>query len=191
MPILSKPKHEIVANALASGKSQAEAYRAAGYVYKPANASRLCRRPSIEARVREIVEERAHSEAKAREIGVQRAALTEEWIILRLKHVIDLSIRGLPVYDRDGDATGIFKPNLDAAISGLKLAAKIAGLLVHRHEIDQSGAFARMTDAELNRALFEQFKALGLSDRAMVEIRASVFAERSPASWSAAIQVGA
>ncbi|UPT96662.1 hypothetical protein J4G48_0000190 [Bradyrhizobium barranii subsp. apii] len=79
--------------------------------------------------------------------------------------------------DRNGDATGTFKPDLDAAISGLKLAAKIAGLLVHRHEIDQPGAFARMTDAELNRALAEQFKALGLSERAMLEIRASVFAE--------------
>ena len=45
------------------------------------------------------------------------------------KHVIDLSIRGLPAYDRNGNATGIFKPDLDAAISGLKLAAKIAGLV--------------------------------------------------------------
>ncbi|MGY8677868.1 hypothetical protein Q2941_08610 [Bradyrhizobium sp. UFLA05-153] len=177
MPILSKPKHEIIANALASGRSQAEAYQAAGYVYKPANASRLCRNPSIEARVREIISERANSEAKAREIGITRAALTDEWIIVRLKHVIDLSIRGLPVCDRSGDPTGTFKPNLDAAISGLKLAAKIAGLLVHRHEIDQSGEFARMTDAELNQALSEQFKALGLSERSLVEIRASVFAE--------------
>ncbi|MBR0935754.1 hypothetical protein [Bradyrhizobium jicamae] len=177
MPILSKPKHEIIANALASGKSQAEAYRAAGYVYKPANASRLCRRPSIEARVREIISERANSEAKAREIGLERAALTEEWIILRVKHVIDLSIRGLPVHDRSGNPTGVFKPDLDAAISGLKLAAKIAGLLIHRHEIDQAGDFARMTDAELDRALFEQFKALGLSDRSLKEIRASAFAD--------------
>lgn len=178
MPTLPKPKHEIVANALASGKSQAEAYRAAGYVYKPANASRLCREPSIEARVREIVSERANSEAKAREIAIERSALTEEWIILRLKHVIDLSIRGLPVRDRNGDATGTFKPDLDAAISGLKLAAKIAGLLVQRHEIDQPGAFARMTDAELNQALSDQLKALGLSERSLVEIRASVLNDR-------------
>lgn len=177
MPKLSKPKHEIVANALASGKGQAEAYRAAGYVYKPANASRLCRKPSIEARVQEIITERANSEAKAREIGIARAALTEEWIIIRLKHVIDLSIRGLPVCNRNGESTGSFRPDLDAAISGLKLAAKIAGLLVHRHEIDQPGVFARMTDAELNRALFEQLKALGLSERSLVEIQASVFAE--------------
>ncbi|MCK1656192.1 terminase small subunit [Bradyrhizobium sp. 151] len=177
MPILSKPKHEIIANALASGKNQAEAYRAAGYAYKPANASRLCRQPSIEARVREIISERANSEAKAREVGIARAALTEEWIIVRLKHVIDLSIRGLPLCDRSGDPTGTFKPDLGAALSGLKLAAKIAGLLVHRHEIEQPGVFARMTDTELNRALSEQFRALGLSERSLVEIQASVFGE--------------
>jgi hypothetical protein len=65
----------------------------------------------------------------------------------------------------------------DAAISRLKLAAKIAGLLVLRHEIDQPGELARMTDAGLNQVLFEQFKALGLSERSLVEIRASVFAK--------------
>ena len=84
MPALPKPKHEIVAKALAIGKTQADAYRAAGYVYKPANASRLCRKPSIKARVRDIISERANSEAKAREIGIMRAGLTEEWIIVRL-----------------------------------------------------------------------------------------------------------
>ncbi|UPJ42773.1 hypothetical protein IVB40_01470 [Bradyrhizobium sp. 40] len=162
MPTLSKPKHEIIANSLASGMSQADAYRAAGYVYKPANASRLCRTPSIEARVREIISERANSETKAREIGIARAALTEEWIIVRLKHVIDLSLRGLPIYDRDGQATGTFKPDLNAAIGGLKLAAKIAGLLIHRPEIGQSGAIARMTDAELGKAFLDQCTALGL-----------------------------
>ncbi|WOH53687.1 hypothetical protein [Bradyrhizobium sp. sBnM-33] len=70
MPALSKPKYEIVAQALAAGKSQADPYRAGGYIYKPANANRLCRSPAIEARVEEIVGERAAKEAKAREIGI-------------------------------------------------------------------------------------------------------------------------
>ena len=170
MPALSKAKYEIVAQALASGKSQAEAYRAGGYIYKPANANRLCRSPAIEGRVEEIVGERAAKEAKAREIGIQRAGLTEEWIIGRLKHVIDLSIRGLPVYDRKGNHLGVFKSNLDAAINGLKTAAHIAGLLVQKHEIGTSGEFARMTDKELEDALIEQCKAVGLSDRSVKEI---------------------
>lgn len=99
MSALPKAKHEIVAQALASGKCQADAYRAGGYHYKPANASRLCKNPAIIARVEEILRERAADEAKAREVGIWRAGLSEEWIIVRLKHVIDLSIRGelLPV----------------------------------------------------------------------------------------------
>src|SRR5882724_11041263 len=120
MPMLPKAKHEIVAKALAAGMSQADAYRAAGYVYKPANASRLCRSPAIEARVQELIAERAASAAKARDIGIQRAGLSEEWIIVRLKHVIDLSIRGLPLYERNGDFTGAYKPDLHAAIAGLR-----------------------------------------------------------------------
>ncbi|NOJ47835.1 hypothetical protein [Bradyrhizobium archetypum] len=174
MPALSKPKYEIVAQALAAGKSQADAYRAGGYIYKPANANRLCRSPIIEARVEEIIEERAAGEARARGLGIQRAGLTEEWIIVRLKHVIDLSIRGLPVYDRKGNHLGVFKSNLDAAINGLKAAAHIAGLLVQKHEIGASGAFARMTDKELEDALIEQCKAIGLSDRSVREIQASM-----------------
>jgi hypothetical protein len=173
MPALSKVKHEVVAQALAAGKTQADAYRAGGYIYKPANANRLCRSPAIEARVEEIVVERAAAEARAREMGIQRAGLTEEWIIVRLKHVIDLSIRGLPVYDRKGNHLGVFKSNLDAAING-KAAAHIAGLLVQKHEIGASGAFARMTDKELEDALIEQCKTIGLSDRSVREIQASM-----------------
>jgi hypothetical protein len=176
MPTLSKAKHEIVAQALAAGKSQADAYRAGGYIYKAANAYRLCRSPAIEARAQEIIGERTKNETRAREIGVQRAGLTEEWIIVRLKHVIDLSIRGLPVYDRGGNPTGSFKSNLEAAINGLRTAAQIAGLLVQKREVGGPGAFARMTDAELADALLVQCKAIGLSERSLEEIRTSVIA---------------
>jgi hypothetical protein len=173
---LLKARHELVAQALAAGKSQAEAYRAGGYVYKPSNANRVCRSPTIEARVQAIILERASIETRAREIGMQRAALTEEWIILRLKHVIDLSIRGLPVYDRHGNPTGAFKSNLDAAIDGLRTAAQIAGLLVQKREVGDPGAFSRMTDAELTNAVIENCKAIGLSARSLQELRAVISA---------------
>ncbi len=176
MPTLLKIKYEIVAQALALGKSQGDAYRAAGYKYKPANASRLCRSPAIEARVQEIVAERTRDEAKSREIGVRGAGLTEEWIMSGPKHVIDLSIRGLPVYGRGGNPTGLYKSNLEAAINGLRTAAQIAGLLIQKREIGEPGAFARMTDAELADALLIHCKAMGLSDGSMEEIRTSVVA---------------
>jgi hypothetical protein len=88
--------------------------------------------------------------------------------------VIDLSIRGLPLYDRNGDLTGAYKPDLHAAIAGLRAAAHITGLLVQKHEIGQPGAFARMTDAELNDALLTQCKVVGLSERSLQEIKTSI-----------------
>src|SRR5262245_59261140 len=66
-----KTRHELVAQALANGKSQADAYRSAGYIYKPSNANRLCRSPAVEARVQELLRERTESQAKARDVGMQ------------------------------------------------------------------------------------------------------------------------
>lgn len=58
MPVLSDPKHEAFAQALAKGKNQSDAYVAAGYKAKGAsikvNASRLLTNANIEARVREL-----------------------------------------------------------------------------------------------------------------------------------------
>ncbi|WOH53686.1 hypothetical protein [Bradyrhizobium sp. sBnM-33] len=92
--------------------------------------------------------------------------------------MIDLSTRGLPVYDRKGNHLGVFKSNLDAAINGLKTAAHIAGLLIQKHEIGASAAFARMSDKELEDVLIDQCKAIGLSDRSVQELQASM--ERLP-----------
>lgn len=174
MSALPKAKHEIVAQALASGKSQTDAYRAGGYKYKPANASRLCRSSAIKARVDEIIRERGADDEKAREIGIWRAGLSEEWIIVRLKHVIDLSIRGVPVYNSLGEPNGCYKPNLNAAINGLKTAAMISGMLIPKLEIGAPGAFAQMTDEELNDAFIEQCRALGVSEGAAGETRRGI-----------------
>jgi hypothetical protein len=99
-------------------RSQADAYRAGGYVYQPANAHRLCTSPAVADRVEEIVAERVAKESKVREMALEKAALTDSWVIIRLKHTIDLAIRGLPVYDRLGrqrttqDGVPIFRPDL-------------------------------------------------------------------------------
>ena len=176
MPALRKPGHEIVAQALAAGKNQADAYRAGGYVYNPANAHRLCTSPAVADRVEEIVAERVAKESKARELAIEKAALTDSWVIIRLKHTIDMAIRGLPVYDRLGrqrttqDGVPIFRPDLAQANHGLRTAAQIRGMLIDRREIGEPGAFARMTDEELDAALIEQLKALGLPGEAVQKL---------------------
>src|SRR4051812_40708171 len=102
MSALRKPSHEIVAQALANGKTQADAYRAGGYTFRPANAHRLCTSRAIAHRVQEIVAERVAKESRARELAIEKAGLTDSWIIIRLRHTIDMAIRGLPVYDKHG-----------------------------------------------------------------------------------------
>lgn len=58
MAVLSDPKHEAFAQALAKGMNQSDAYVAAGYKAKGSsikvNASRLLTKANIEARVREL-----------------------------------------------------------------------------------------------------------------------------------------
>jgi len=99
-------------------------------------------------------------------MAIEKAALTDSWVIIRLKHTIDLAIRGLPVYDRHGrqrttlDGLPIFRPDLAQANNGLRTAAQIRGMLVHRHEMGDPGEFARMTDEELDAALIQHWKAL-------------------------------
>ncbi len=169
MPALRKPGHEIVAQALAAGKSQADAYRAGGYTYQPANAHKLCTSPAVVARVSEIAADRYEHERRAREIAANEAGLDEAWILKRLKYLTDISLQGRPI--KNGRPKGEnTKPDGPTAVKCLTLAAKIKGMLVHRHEVGDPGEFSRMTDEELDLSLERQARALGLSDRAVNEI---------------------
>src|SRR5882724_9059685 len=99
MPTLPKASYETVAQALAAGKTQREAYLAAGYSYRPANAHRLCTSPAIAARV------------------------DEAWIFKRLKYLTDVSLQGRPI-KLNGLPTGEnTKPDGPTAVKCLTLAA--------------------------------------------------------------------
>ena len=97
--ILTNPKYEAAAQALAAGKTQQQAYTVAGFTYKPANASRFFKRADVRARVQEIVTERIAVERKSSELAVKKAGLTKEWVIQRLMWLAERSLRGKPVID--------------------------------------------------------------------------------------------
>ena len=59
MPTLENPKHERFAQELAKGRTQAEAYKSAGYAPSEPNASRLKSNDKVAARVAEIQERAA------------------------------------------------------------------------------------------------------------------------------------
>jgi hypothetical protein len=163
MPALPKVRYGTVAQALAAGKTQREAYQAGGYGYKPANAHRLCTDPAITARVNEIVSQRYADEREARAIATQKAGLEESWIIARVKYVAEIALRGAPMKGPNGETT-YGQPNLNAAVRALRLCCNIKGMLVHRHEVGEPGEFARMTDDELDTCLRAQGRALGLPE---------------------------
>lgn len=165
MPTLRSPKHEIVAQAYASGKTKADSARAAGFSSNSASVDRLFKREDIQARIAEIVAAKIEDEGKARQIGVEKAGLTEEWIVTRLMWLTERSLRGNPILDRSGEPIpGKFgKPDGQTAARCLELASRIKGLLINRHEVGDPGAFAKMDDQTLDKTIAQMASELGYS----------------------------
>jgi hypothetical protein len=59
MPVLSKSRHELFAQAVANGRSLDDAYSDAGFVRNRGNASKLMRNTAIQSRVDDLLQERA------------------------------------------------------------------------------------------------------------------------------------
>lgn len=108
MPILSNPRHEAFAQALAKGKSAAEAYVLAGYKPNDGNAIRLKGNERVAARLAEL-------QGKAAE----RAVLTAEDIAKQLDED--------RTFARENGAAA-------AAVSATMGKAKVLGLIVDRSE---------------------------------------------------------
>lgn len=124
MPVLPNAKHERFAQGLAKGKSQSEAYEAAGYKPDSGAASRLSGNVSVTARLAELLER-----------GAKRAEITVDSLTDMLKEDRALA-REL------GQAA--------AAVSAVDKLGKLHGLMVDRKEIGAPGEFARMSEDELD-----------------------------------------
>ncbi len=85
MPVLLNPRHEIVAQERAAGKTTAESCQAAGYnpenVSFRANSRKICSRRDVKARIREI------QSAKA-----ELAELDAAWVLLKLKRLCGFNV---------------------------------------------------------------------------------------------------
>lgn len=116
MGVLANPKHELFAQGLAKGRTQAEAYEAAGYKPSEANASTLTRNQKVSSRVAEL-QERA-----AARVEISVASLTER--LLRLADTAESL----------GDASGV-----QASRASLMDAAKLNGLITDKAAVDLKG----------------------------------------------------
>lgn len=172
-----KPSYEKVALALADGLPQRQAAIAGGFNDNPASIHRLCKRPEIQERMREIRAGRAEAEAKARQIAAEKSGVDLAWCEIRLKHTIDLALRGLPVRDASGrirrdpdNNQPIYKPDLAAAERAITSMIRYKGGFIDRQEIGGPGDFSRLADADLDRKIAELARAAGLPEETVLMI---------------------
>lgn len=126
MPSLPNPKHEMFAQGMAQGMSQAEAYEKAGYSPNEGSASRLHRVAKVRARIAEIIAGRE-----------QRFVLTKQWVIDKLIENANRAMQAEPVLDREGNHTGEWTYQGQVANRALELLGKELGMFVDK--VDVSG----------------------------------------------------
>lgn len=135
MPILKNPKHERFAQALADGKSQIEAYAAAGYARNRGNAATLKRRESISRRVNELLAERERMARDATERATAELALTKADVMRLLLQRHDAA-----------SAAG----QHSAAIRALELLGKQLGMFIDRKEMRVIRSLSDLSEEELD-----------------------------------------
>ena len=157
-------QQESFAQLVASGRSQADAYRAAypmSQEWQPEDlyteASRLAAHPKVSPRIsalRAIITQQA----------IDAAVVDKAWVIKRLKTVTERCLQSAPVLDRKGKPVIIEVPDVDAqdgdsptvavayefdpagANRALELIGKEQGMFIDRKEQGKPGEFA--TDKE-------------------------------------------
>jgi hypothetical protein len=122
MPALPNPKHELFAQGLASGLSQAKAYVQAGYKHDESHAGRLARKASVQARVAEL---KGHVQAMVQARFVEQQATAE--ITTRQNVVVSVSSVAAELEKAYRMAEGLEMPHAMATASLGK--AKLFGLI--------------------------------------------------------------
>lgn len=142
MSQLRNGKHECFAAEVANGISGLEAYQKAGYKANASsasvNASRLLKDAKVKARIAELRARRAQAERKSEERAIERAALTKEWVIDKLRENAANSMAlGSPTY------------NGAVANKALELLGREIGMFIARTETGKPGDFSALSDGEL------------------------------------------
>lgn len=143
MAVLKNPKHERFAQELAKGKSQAEAYEAAGYAASEPNASRLTRHDKVQARVAELKQ-------RVSDRTVEYTAVTRADILLELKKLAMAPLGAEFVSAKEKRCA-------------LVDYAKMEGWFIERHEFGEPGAFERLADDEVDKQILERLQQVGLT----------------------------
>lgn len=127
MAALDNARHERFAQELAKGKSQTEAYVAAGYKDNRSAASRLAEDVNVCERVAELQER-----------GAIKAEVTIASLTARLFRLADVAEKTGIVRDEMGEPTASNSKHLGVSRAALVDIAKLNGLVVDKAQVDAS-----------------------------------------------------
>lgn len=169
MPVLHKAKYEMFAQEIAKGLPAAQAYVNAGYRPSMTNAGNLRLKKEIQIRVAELLEEREKLYGHAQLQAIEATGLTKEWVITNLMEnaLQCLGKRPVRVSVTAGVAQEIYERNPTAANRALELLGREKNMFIERMEVGDPGAWARMTDTELDQDLIDQAGKLGIPKQAL------------------------
>jgi hypothetical protein len=135
---LQNQRYETFAQNVVAGKHVADAYQAAGFKTKPQAAHtsglRLLKDERVEKRVGEL---------RAR--GAQKAA----WTLAQM--IVDLN---------DVFTKAVARGQLSAAVAAIREAAVLSGFRIERQETGDAGAFAKLSESELDDLILIEYSRL-------------------------------
>src|SRR5262245_7743443 len=138
MPTLKNVRHEQFAQYLSQGKPAQDAYLASGYKCNQNSAYQagwhLARKYEVKQRVLEL-----------RQRAAVRAEVTTASLIAQAEQVFQAAMAA---------------KQYSAAVSALREKAILAGLRVERKEIGDAGAFANLSEAELDELILVEYARL-------------------------------
>lgn len=164
MTVLRNGRHEKFAIGLADGSTQEKAYADAGYSPRSArsSASTLIKQyPNIIQRRDELIAEREMLNTIARVRAMEATQIGEERIMKELMHNAMIAKQAVPVLDKDGNPTGIYKVNISASNQALFMLGKHLGMFHDKPETLRS-EHANMSDEELKQHISVKLHKLGL-----------------------------
>lgn len=157
---LKNAKREHFAQLVSTGENATRAYVTAGYSPNGAaqSANQLLRKTEVSSRIsylRSVIQEK---QEVATEVVIQKAALDKAWVIAQLMENVSMAKSAEPVLDAEGQPTGEYRQNLNAANKALELLGKEVGMFVDRKEI-RTGPLDGLPPDEA-RALLEAIDAI-------------------------------
>lgn len=160
MAALKNPKWEIFAQELAKGKSANDSYVLAGYEENDGNARRLRCTEAVLKRIEELLAAREALHGQSTAKAIEKAALSKEWVLERLKENVERAMQAKAPLDDEGNVTGDYKYEGSVANRALELLGKELGMFIERSENGRPGEFDNLNDDALRQHLASEASEL-------------------------------